>query len=78
MAVQTEAKGSVQVCPEPVKPAAVLATVKVRPGGVGGGCKLSVTADLDGVCAQRPRLSAVGAKEACGAVEQWKVAEEAG
>ena len=35
-----------------------------------------VPADLDVVCAQRPRRSAVGAEEGCGAVEQRKMREE--
>ena len=43
--------------------ATVLAALKVRPGGVGASCAISVPADLDRACARRPVQSAVGAKE---------------
>jgi hypothetical protein len=42
--------------------AAVLAALKVRPGSVEAGCKGGVPADLDSVCARRPRRAVVGAK----------------
>src|SRR5271155_3844453 len=45
------------------KRAAVLATVKVRPGEVGVCCTAGATADLDGVCARRRTERQVGAKE---------------
>jgi len=53
-----------------IQTATVLAAIKVRPGDVGASCAVSVPADLDRACARRPVQSAVGAKEACGAVEQ--------
>jgi len=59
--------------PERIKHAAVLAAVKARPLRVRASGKLCVPAGLDGVCARRPRRSAVGAGEACGAVEQRKL-----
>src|SRR5215510_316229 len=49
--------------PVRIKPAAVLAAVKARPLGVRASGKLCVPAGLDGVCARRPRSSAVGAGE---------------
>jgi hypothetical protein len=45
------------------KRAAVLATVKVRPGEVRVCGTAGATADLDGVCARRPSGRQVGAKE---------------
>jgi hypothetical protein len=45
----------------------VLAAVKARPLGVRASGMRCVPAGLDGVCARRPRRSAVGAGEVCGA-----------
>src|SRR5256885_23512 len=54
---------AIVVTPDRRKRAAVLATVKVRPGNVGVCGTVRATADLDGVCARRPSGRQVGAKE---------------
>ena len=64
--------------PERLEHAAVLAAVKARPLGVRAKACFACRPALTGVCARRPRRSAVGAGEACGAVEQRKWAEEGG
>jgi hypothetical protein len=59
--------------PNTLEGAAVLATVKVRPGDGSVCLAPAATADLDGVCARRPVTSAVGAGECLrrGRTKEW-------